>query len=49
MNFDGAYQYVKSLRPIINPNEGFIRQLRQYENILKGTRTYNEQAGCIIS
>lgn len=35
MSLDEALQHVKSKRGIINPNDGFIHQLRAYEGILK--------------
>ena len=35
MSYDQAYQYVKGRRPIIHPNIGFIRQLKEYETKLK--------------
>ena len=31
MNLEEAFQYVKTCRPIIHPNVGFMRQLREYE------------------
>ena len=31
MNLEDAFQYVKQCRPIIHPNVGFMRQLREYE------------------
>src|SRR5436853_1613820 len=31
-DYDKAYDYVKTLRPIINPNYGFIYQVRQMQN-----------------
>ena len=31
MNLEDAFQYVKKCRPIIHPNVGFMRQLREYE------------------
>eukprot|EP01129_Flabellula_baltica_P004280 TRINITY_DN147_c0_g1_i1.p1 TRINITY_DN147_c0_g1~~TRINITY_DN147_c0_g1_i1.p1 ORF type:complete len:248 (-),score=50.75 TRINITY_DN147_c0_g1_i1:156-899(-) len=34
MNFDEALSKAKSRRFVINPNEGFIRQLREYEQSL---------------
>ena len=35
MSYDQAYQYVKGRRPIIHPNIGFVRQLKEYETKLK--------------
>lgn len=32
LSFINSYQYVKSKRNIINPNSGFIFQLKEYEN-----------------
>jgi atypical dual specificity phosphatase len=34
MTVDEAYQYVRARRPIIHPNIGFMRQLRDYEKRL---------------
>ena len=31
MNLEEAFEYVKTCRPIIHPNVGFMRQLREYE------------------
>ena len=31
MNLEDAFNYVKKCRPIIHPNVGFMRQLREYE------------------
>ena len=31
MNLEDAFNYVKQCRPIIHPNVGFMRQLREYE------------------
>ena len=31
MNLEDAFNYVKDCRPIIHPNVGFMRQLREYE------------------
>jgi len=35
MSYDQAFQYVKGRRPIIHPNIGFVRQLKEYELKLK--------------
>ncbi len=42
MSMDEAFQYVRARRPIIHPNVGFLRQLRDYEKRLKGV-----PAGCV--
>lgn len=42
MNLEKALRYVKSKRPIVNPNDGFIRQLRNYEKVLIKER-FNEK------
>jgi hypothetical protein len=34
MKFKEAIKFVKSKRDIINPNEGFIEQLKVYEKFL---------------
>ncbi|CAK74625.1 unnamed protein product (macronuclear) [Paramecium tetraurelia] len=36
MTLDEAFKYVQQLRPIINPNPGFMKQLQQYEAHLFG-------------
>ena len=36
ISFTEAFLYVKEKRPCIQPNEGFIKELLKYENILKG-------------
>ena len=38
MSFNGAFSYVKSKRNKINPNPGFIKQLKEYE----------EELGCCL-
>jgi len=35
MSYDQAFQFVRGRRPIIHPNIGFIRQLKEYEVKLK--------------
>ena len=35
LSFDDAFVYVKNRRPIIHPNIGFLRQLRDYEQKLR--------------
>ncbi|XP_066998018.2 dual specificity protein phosphatase 19-like [Anabrus simplex] len=35
MSFIHAYQYLKERRKVVNPNEGFISQLKKYEATLK--------------
>lgn len=35
MTYDQAFQFVRGRRPIIHPNIGFIRQLKEYEQKLK--------------
>ena len=32
---EDAYKYVKSKRPIIRPNKGFMEQLKTYNGILE--------------
>ena len=34
MTFIDSYQLVKSKREIIQPNEGFVKQLKEYEQEL---------------
>lgn len=34
LTYDEAYNYVKSKRPIIDPNPGFAHQLRQFETYM---------------
>ncbi len=33
MSYDNAYAYVKDKRIVINPNSGFVKQLRQLESM----------------
>ena len=33
-SLDEAYTFVKSKRAVVNPNEGFMKQLKMYEGIL---------------
>lgn len=33
--FNEAYSFVKKIRPEIDPNNGFRRQLKTFENLLK--------------
>ena len=33
-DYKTARTIVKNARPIVNPNEGFIRKLKRYENVL---------------
>jgi len=35
LSYENSYQLLKTCRPIINPNKGFIEQLKQYENTIK--------------
>ena len=35
MNLKDALAYVKGRRSVVNPNDGFLSQLRDYEGILK--------------
>lgn len=37
-SYESAYLHVKSLKADIQPNEGFVRQLRQYEEEVKGEK-----------
>ncbi|XP_059084277.1 dual specificity protein phosphatase 16-like [Tigriopus californicus] len=39
MTLDEAFAYVKERRPIIHPNIGFLRQLRDYEKKLQAIRS----------
>lgn len=34
MNYASAYHYTKSKRPIVNPNPGFVQQLKEYALLL---------------
>ena len=34
-SFEQALQYVKERRPVVNPNMGFVKQLRNYSNRLR--------------
>ena len=33
-NFEEAFKYMKQVRPLTNPNQGFIKQLIAFENDL---------------
>lgn len=35
LTYDTSYQLVKSCRPVINPNKGFVEQLKQYESTVQ--------------
>ena len=35
LSYENSYQLLKSVRPIINPNKGFIEQLKNYEKSIK--------------
>jgi atypical dual specificity phosphatase len=35
LDYEKSYQLVKSCRPIINPNRGFVEQLKHYEKTVK--------------
>lgn len=35
LTYDDAYTYVKSKRPIIEPNPGFVYQLRQFQDYMQ--------------
>ena len=35
MSFDDAYKLLKSKREVIQPNEGFIKQLKEFEEELR--------------
>lgn len=37
MTFKEALDYVRKKRWVVNPNPGFVRQLKRYEMKLKGT------------
>ena len=39
MTMDEAFQFVKEKRPIIHPNPGFVRQLKQFEAKLHNRRS----------
>ena len=38
MTLNKAFRFVKSKRPIVNPNEGFIKQLKSFERTLENQR-----------
>jgi hypothetical protein len=44
MTLEEALSYVKSIRPIANPNETFLEQLQRYEQLLKDERAANKAA-----
>lgn len=35
LNYEDSYELLKTSRPIVSPNKGFIEQLKQYEKSLK--------------
>jgi len=39
MNVDDALKYVKERRQIVRPNDGFLRQLKEYEMKVLGTKS----------
>ena len=39
-----SYSFVKSKRPVINPNEGFVKQLKKYSSMLTKLRKEKEAA-----
>lgn len=43
-----AYQFVKSKRPIIAPNLGFVGQLMEFEQVLNKMNASSRSAGCRI-
>ena len=47
MTVDKAYDYVKQKRPEISPNLGFMGQLLEYQNGLKGSETKKEETTVI--
>jgi len=42
-----AVKFVKGKRPIVSPNEGFWKQLKMYEKVLKKQRAYKNKAGAV--
>ncbi|RUS83284.1 hypothetical protein EGW08_008964 [Elysia chlorotica] len=38
LSLDSAYEFVKSKRPVIDPNINFIRQLQKFETLLKSRK-----------
>ena len=38
MSLNKAHRFVKAKRPIVNPNDGFMRQLKSFERILEKNR-----------
>ncbi len=49
MSLEDAFAYVKQRRPIIQPNVGFMRQLRDYEHKLRGTSTNGRGGSSTLS
>jgi len=47
MDYEDAYKFVKSHRKIIFPNLGFVRQLKEFESILKN-KPFNNNNDPII-
>jgi len=41
MNLKDAYAHVKSKRPQIGPNKGFMQQLMDFEKLIHGTQSFS--------
>ncbi|XP_063630009.1 uncharacterized protein LOC134801406 [Cydia splendana] len=49
MNYDQAFEYVKSKRFFINPNPGFVSQLQEYHRLHYGVNQYQRfEAYCVV-
>ncbi len=40
-SYDGAFNYVKKLRKIVNPNAGFVKQLKLFEKFVKNKGSWH--------
>ena len=49
LNFEEAFQLVKTNRPIICPNNGFIKQLKKFEKDIKDNNNEDNDKKCTIS
>ncbi|KAL4454260.1 hypothetical protein ABPG74_012217 [Tetrahymena malaccensis] len=42
-SYEDCYNFLKQKRPVINPNSGFVKQLKSYEKVLKEFLLYSNQ------
>uniref|UniRef100_A0A8C4R790 protein-serine/threonine phosphatase n=1 Tax=Eptatretus burgeri TaxID=7764 RepID=A0A8C4R790_EPTBU len=46
-SLDYAYNHIKSIRHVINPNKGFLRQLEEYQGILLARYGLQSSLSCL--